>query len=305
MFKLSGFFDEISSDLSAQLATMQTFGVKYLCPRNVNEKNIAKYTAAEFRRDILPVLQQAGVTLSSIGSPIGKIALDDEDAYQQQLTQLRELLLIAQEMQCQYIRIFSFFVPKGNPAPLHDKVVKKLEGFLKLAEGSGITLMHENEKKIYGDTPERALALYQTLEHPQFRLCYDASNYIQCGVDPWKAYQQTKAHTVYYHMKDCIDGVEVPLGTGQGHIRDILADLEKSGYSGFLTMEPHTMLYAMTKIPLFLIPFATFSTRGRVYRKIDRAMGIGALQPVSRDQAFRWQYEQLTKLIDGIGGQYE
>lgn len=162
-----------------------------------------------------------------------------------------------------------------------------MNGFLKLAEGSGVTLIHENEKRIYGDTPEKARALYNTLNHPGFALCYDASNYIQCGVDSWEAHRQTKRYTVYYHMKDCAEGIEVPLGTGEGRIPELLADLNASGYGGFLTLEPHTLQYALLKRAFRLLPFATNTRRGRVFRQIDREMGVKGLQPVSRAQVLR------------------
>ena len=180
MFKISGFFDEVSPKLEEQLAAMQTLGMRYLCPRNVNGKNIAQYSLQSFRQDVKPALLKQGVQLSSIGSPIGKIDLTDEKAYQAQLKQLRELLAIAQEMECAYIRVFSFFTAKAaGEDRLLERVAEKVNGFLKLAEGSGVTLIHENEKRIYGDTPEKARALYNTLNHPGFALCYDASNYIQ------------------------------------------------------------------------------------------------------------------------------
>ena len=106
------FFDEVSPKLEEQLAAMQTLGMRYLCPRNVNGKNIAQYSLQSFRQDVKPALLKQGVQLSSIGSPIGKIDLTDEKAYQAQLKQLRELLAIAQEMECAYIRVFSFFTAK-------------------------------------------------------------------------------------------------------------------------------------------------------------------------------------------------
>lgn len=306
MFKISGFFDEVSPKLEEQLAAMQTLGVRYLCPRNVNGKNIARYSWQSFRQEIKPALQKQGVRLSSIGSPIGKIDLTDEKAYQAQREQLRELLKIAQEMQCGYIRVFSFYTSHAaDESNLGEIVAEKMSGFLRLAEGSGVTLIHENEKRIYGDTPEKALALYNTLNHPQFALCYDASNYIQCGVDPWEAHRQTKQHTVYYHMKDCSEGVEVPLGMGEGRIRELLADVNGSGYDGFLTLEPHTLQYALLKRAFRLLPFAANTKRGRVFRQIDRDMGVNPLQPVSRARVFTWQYQNLISMIEEIGGQYE
>ena len=306
MFKISGFFDEVSPKLEEQLAAMQTLGMRYLCPRNVNGKNIAQYSLQSFRQDVKPALLKQGVQLSSIGSPIGKIDLTDEKAYQAQLKQLRELLAIAQEMECAYIRVFSFFTAKAaGEDRLLERVAEKVNGFLKLAEGSGVTLIHENEKRIYGDTPEKALALYNALNHPGFALCYDASNYIQCGVDSWEAHRQTKRYTVYYHMKDCAEGIEVPLGTGEGRIPELLADLNASGYGGFLTLEPHTLQYALLKRAFRLLPFATNTRRGRVFRQIDREMGVKGLQPVSRAQVFAWQHQNLVSMLEEIGGQYE
>ncbi len=306
MFKISGFFDEIHPNLLNQLKAMRTMGVHYLCPRNVNGKNIAQYTAKEFCKEIRPLLLQNGVTVSSIGSPIGKIDLLDEEAYQAQRRQLRELIAIAQEMGCSYLRIFSFYTAKAaaKGVNIHEMVVEKLGGFLREAEGSGVILMHENEKRIYGEAPTQILALYRSLNHPQFALCYDASNYIQCGVDPWEAYQSTKHYTVYYHMKDCTEGIEVPLGTGQGRIAEILSDLNHAGYDGFLTLEPHALQYILLKRIFYLLPFLHGTRRGRVFRQTDGGLGIRPLQAVSREQAFQRQYQNLVAMIQEIGGQY-
>ena len=302
MFYISGFYDEVSSDLKKQLQVMAGLGEKYLCPRSVNGKNIADYTAEEFERDILPILNSAGVKLSSIGSPIGKIPLGDGAAYEAQKRKLKELIKIAKLTGCRYIRCFSFFA--DEPDKKSKAVTDRFRGFLELAEGSDIVLLHENEKKIYGDISRRVLELYQSLGHPLFKLCFDASNYVQCGEDPLKAYEATKAYTVYYHMKDC-DGpakIEVPLGTGDGKIKEIIADLTANGYDGFLTLEPHTAKYALLKIPYRFIPFNGLTAIGKAFRKIDAERGIKALQKVSREEVFIWQHENLKKLIKEAEG---
>lgn len=305
MFYISGFYDEVSGKLSEQLRVLQALGGRYLCPRGINGKNIAAYTAAQFTQQVQPQLEEAGVQISSLGSPIGKIAINDDKAYARQLEQLRHLVQIAQSTGCRYIRCFSFFVPqKEDSQRYHGPVAEKLHGFLRVVEGSGITLLHENEKKIYGDIPERVLALTRELGHEQFRLCYDASNYLQCGVDAWEAYEKTKEHTVYYHMKDCINGVEVPLGIGDGAIRKILSDLHKAGYNGFVTLEPHTQTYALTKRVFALLPGLSLTGRGRVYRKIDKEMQAGRFTRVSREAVFIRQHKNLTQILTEIGAQY-
>ena len=55
-----------------------------------------------------------------------------------------------------------------------------------------------------------------------------------------EAYEMLKEHIAYVHIKDCIHakGV-VPAGFGDGHLKEILTDLYRSGYHGFLSLEPH------------------------------------------------------------------
>lgn len=308
MVKISGFTDEYRSNLDKQIELIKELNMKYMCPRNINGTNIADYTLEAFNEQVKPKLVEAGIKFSSIGSPIGKVNLDDEEAYKAQLKKLEELVKIAKSMDCKYIRVFSFYVDKnGEYANYSAKVMQKMKGFLKLVEGTDIILLHENEKGIYGDTPSRALEIYHSMDSPNFKLCYDASNYIQCGVNPFDAYEQTRDWTVYYHMKDCTDGVEVPLGTGQGRIEDILADLKVRNYQGFFTMEPHTAKYALTRRLFTVLPFLYKAIKNSraVFKQIDKDRGIRRYKRVTRKDVFIWQYENLTSLLQKVGFEFE
>lgn len=111
---ISGFYDEVSGDLQEQIKLMHELGETYMCPRTINNKNIADFTFEEFKRDIYPVLQKEGIKFSSIGSPIGKVGIDDEEGFAKQKKQLAELVKIAQLMDCKYIRMFSFYYGDKN-----------------------------------------------------------------------------------------------------------------------------------------------------------------------------------------------
>ena len=220
---ISGFYDEISSKLSAQIGVMHELGETYMCPRNLDGKNIADYTLEEFEDKIYPVLKREGIKFSSIGSPIGKVGIDDEEGFEKQKRQLAELVKIAKLTECGYIRVFSFFYGDRDPDSCHDKVVKRMRELLSIVKGSGVKLLHENEKKIYGDVPERVMKLYRELDDEDLVLCFDASNYIQCDADPVAAFDALKDHVVYYHVKDCSSyKVEVPVGLGEGHYEYII-----------------------------------------------------------------------------------
>jgi len=304
MFTISGFFDEADLRLDKQLALMDALGVRCLCPRMVDGKNITDFSLPQFNASLGPKLAAAGVRISSLGSGIGKIPLHDEKAYRAQLEKLARLADIAEAAECRYIRMFSFHVPPGfDEEAAFPQVEEKLRGFLDAVQGRDVTLLHENEKNIFGDTPGRAMRLFRAMASPQFALCHDASNYLQVGEDPWEAYLQTRDATVYYHMKDCIDGFEVPLGQGQGRIRDILADLCARDFDGFLTLEPHTAKYALLRRPLRVFPFIS-AAAACACGEIDKARGLSFRDRVTRRDVFRWQHENLVQMIEEIGGRY-
>lgn len=301
---VSGFYDEVNGSLSKQIDAIKELGGKYLCPRNIDGKNIADFTFEEFKQNVYPVLAKEGIGFSSIGSPIGKVGIDDEEGFAKQKKQLAELVKIASLMQCKYIRIFSFYYGDKNPADCHEKVVARLKELLSIAKGSGVKLMHENEKKVYGDVPERVLKIYNDIADEDFVLCFDASNYVQCDVDPQKAFDMLKDFVVYYHIKDCSQyKVEVPVGTGEGCYDYIVSELVKRDYSGFMTLEPHTFKYSMLKLPVYLFPFMPLILNSyfKAFRLVDKKMGVGFFKHISRKQVFFWQYNNLKKILEKAG----
>src|SRR5699024_9681567 len=126
--EISGFSDEIASDFQTQLKTVNELGMSYISLRGINDKNIGDYSVEMIKKDVLPRLKQWDIGVSSIGSPIGKIYINDEDAFQKQLATLKTLCEISQLLNCQYIRIFSFYIPKeDNFDAYKDIVVSKLK----------------------------------------------------------------------------------------------------------------------------------------------------------------------------------
>ncbi len=52
------------------------------------------------------------------------------------------------------------------------------------AAPTGVVLLHENEKDIYGDVPERVLDIVESVGSPALRLAWDPANYVQVGRHP-------------------------------------------------------------------------------------------------------------------------
>ena len=178
--------------------------------------------------------------MSSIASPIGKIRVtDDFDAH---LVKAERAARLAHEFATPYVRVFSFFMPKGDDPDGHrDEVMRRMTAMAAIAERFDVVFIHENEKGIYGDIPSRCLDIVESVGSPNLRLVFDPANYVQCGVRPFDALAVVRPHLEYVHMKDAVMGsgdVRVA-GEGDGQIREVIRALCSDGFTGFFSIEPH------------------------------------------------------------------
>ncbi len=239
-FIISAFADEIDADLKTQMDVLDQHGIKHIEMRGVNGKNLTQYTLEEVK-EIKKQLDARGFKISAVGSPIGKIKITDDFAPHLEL--FKHTIEIAKILETQYIRMFSFFMPEGDdPAIYRDEVIRRWKEFIRVAEGSGLILLHENEKEIYGDIADRCLDLLQAVNCDFVKATFDPANFVQCDEETYpRAYELLKDYVVYMHIKDAnrSDQVVVPAGYGDGKVEEILSDLYKNGFEGFLSLEPH------------------------------------------------------------------
>ncbi len=239
-FVLSGFGDEIAESLNTQMDVMEKLGIRYIEMRGVNGRPLVQHTLEEVKA-IKSILDQHGFKISCLGSPVGKIKITDP--FEPHLELFQHTLKIAKILETKYIRVFSFFIPKGEkPEDYRQEVLKRWLKLVELARGTGITLLHENEKDIYGDTPERCLELLKAAEQEQVRAIFDPANFVQCDVETYPhAFELLKDYVAYMHIKDAMksDHRVVPAGQGDGKVSEILKELDQRGFEGFLSLEPH------------------------------------------------------------------
>lgn len=246
-FIISGFADEICDDFKSQLDTIKELGMTHICLRSANGKNICEHTVEEVEDELLPLLNKYGMKVSSIGSPLGKVFINDDAAIAAQMETARKTVEMAHLLSCKYIRVFSFYIPEGdNPEAWRDKVMEKVSEMSKIFAEGNVIALHENEKDIYGDTAARCLDLVKTVNSPAFRCVFDFANFVQCREDVLGSYNMLKEYISYFHIKDYSTKTEnnVLCGTGEGRISDILKLAYADGYSGFLTLEPHLVLFS-------------------------------------------------------------
>lgn len=240
-FTLSGFADEIDPDLEIQLDLLEELGIDYFDLRGVDDTNVLDLRDDDLER-IRDAIDARGIGVSSIGSPIGKIDITDD--FEPHKERFERAIEVATFFDVEYIRIFSYYIPDGDdPAEHRTTVMDRMRWKAKRAEESNVILVHENEKDIYGDTPERCRDVLTTVDSPNLRAAFDPANFVEIGVEAYPyAFALLAEYVDYLHIKDAEMGKrgEIrPAGLGDGGFDDLVRVLEKRGFSGFASLEPH------------------------------------------------------------------
>ena len=235
MYRFAAFADEADKTLSGQIRAMKENGIDLLEIRGVDGRNVADLTEAE-AKDVKNRLDEAGIAVWSIGSPMGKIEMTADFA--PHLEQFRRLLSLADILETKRMRIFSFYhTDLPITETLRDGVLERLSRFIEEAKGSGMLLCHENEKGIYGDVATRCAEIHRAL--PELRAVFDPANFAQCDEKILPAWDLLAPYNEYLHVKDVAeDGTVVPAGKGACQMAELIRRYLANGGT-VMTLEPH------------------------------------------------------------------
>ena len=237
--KISGFADEIAGDLVTQVENLKKLNMKYMEMRGVDGDNLI-FHSNEKVKEIKNYLDSNGISLSALGSPLGKIGINDP--FEPHFESFKRAIEIAHMMECNRIRMFSFYLPDAcNPADYEEAVFDRIGKFADYAKANDAVLLHENEKGIYGERAAECRKLMETFYGENFKAIFDFANFVQAKEDTFNAYELLKPYIAYIHVKDAKmeNGSVVPAGYGDGNVKEILTDLYRNGFDGYLSLEPH------------------------------------------------------------------
>ena len=241
---LSAFADEYCDDFCGQLEFLNREGIGLIEIRGVNGKNISTLSESE-AKECKKELDKAGIKVSSMGSPLGKYPIEDD--INPHLDTAKKIFEFANLFGAKLCRVFSFYMPEGkNPDDYKEKVYENLEKLICLSEQYGVSLCHENEWGIYGQSPEKCLELINRFDG-RFHTVFDMGNYVLDGYKPWKENYESLKHSIrYFHIKDALSaGAIVPAGCGEANIKEILSDYQSTANSDFfVSIEPHLQTFS-------------------------------------------------------------
>lgn len=243
MAKLSAFADEVTESFSGQVEYLASEKISYIEPRFINKKNIMDLTKSELM-ETRKILRGFGIKVSAIGSPIGKVKLDEP--FEPHLDKFKHAIDLAIFFETPYIRIFSYYPPEGKKIEdYRDEVLDRLATQADIISGTEVTMVHENEAGIYGHTAQNCVDIIETIGSQKIRLAYDPANFVwgeKIINNIESCFSIMKPYVVHVHIKDwklgSKDTGSIP-GQGDAQIKELLAELVTMKYNGCLTMEPH------------------------------------------------------------------
>ena len=278
---ITGFSDEIDQDLKIQVESIKKLGISHIEMRGVDGNNLI-YHSNEKVKEIKKYLDENGITLSALGTPLGKISITD--SFEPHFEEFKRAIEIAHMMDTPALRMFSFYLPEGcRPSDYESAVFDRLGRFADYAASNGAICLHENEKGIYGEKAAECRKIMDTFYSDHFKAIFDFANFVQSGEDTMEAYRILKPFISYIHVKDALktDGSVVPAGMGDGNVAAILSDLFSSGYNGFLSLEPHLFNFAGLE----------------ALEGTDNKTTIKDTKKLTGFEAFSLAYESLMKII--------
>lgn len=240
----TGISDEAGKAIDTQIKAHKSLGWKHLELRVIDEYNLGSLPESLYR-EVVQKLDAANLKVSCFSSGIANWAKKISGNFNQDLFELNAAIPRLHELGTQFVRIMSYPNDNWDDDAWFKEVVRRLSILAKVAEDSGLILVHENCSGWGGESAEHTLKMLEAVNSPALKLVFDTGNPPAESQNAWDFYQKVKEHIVYVHIKDAKfkqgDGkteFTYP-GEGDGYVKEIVKDLLDSGYDGGFSIEPH------------------------------------------------------------------
>jgi sugar phosphate isomerase/epimerase len=217
---LSGFADECANQKTAveQLAVFAALGLRYYSLRFVDlgsgVKNVMKLTDDEIVH-LRSLHHDYGLSVATIGSPIGKVKLvDREDGthnsfipFEKYLDQdVRRAIDLAHRFETKLLRGFSFYPPKGDdPAEHMNQTIDQISRIAERCHDAGVVYGLEIEANLMGSTGSALAYLAEKVASPAMVTIFDGGNLACQNMGPEKCLSELRkmiASVGWMHVKD-------------------------------------------------------------------------------------------------------
>ena len=244
MWTLSGFADEIDPDLKTQCATLNDLGITHIEFRSAWDTNVLDLTDEQVD-EAAAILAAHDLAVSSIGSPLGKIDIDDDfDAH---LARADRALAVAQRLGAPFIRIFSFFLRPDQAPEQPPRRGAAADGRARRAAAPPASCCCTRTRRT--STATSPTACSTSSSRSARRPCgWPGTRPTSCRWASPRSPTGTRScartpSTCRSRTRCWPTGDVVPAGEGDGQVRETVRALAADGFDGFFSMEPHLGSY--------------------------------------------------------------
>ena len=241
----SGISDESGQPIQTQIQAHAELGWKHLELRAVDSVNLTQLPDDTFDA-VYAAVTEAGMGVSCFSSAIANWARPVTGDFAVDVEDLKRAIPRMHRFGTPFIRVMSY--PNDPKEPVEERewrreAIRRTKELSRIAEDGGITMVHENCSGWGGLSAENSNILLGEVDSPALKVVFDTGNPVTYGQDAWEYYQTVRKDIVYVHIKDArkVDGQDIYTycGEGDGCVREIVADLLKTGYDGGFSIEPH------------------------------------------------------------------
>ena len=262
---LTGIADEAGDSIDSQIAATKALGWEYIEARFLSVGNHKKGSIHEIPEEAFSLaveaLNEAEIKVCGIGSTIGNWAHSITDPFDITEGEVERCITRMKILGTSIVRVMSYSIledenENDHEDQLFEERIKRLKKIITRFEDNGITPVHENCMNYGGMSISHAQKLQN--EIPQMKWVFDTGNPVFNAdrsaprpyprQDAWDFYQALKENIVHVHIKDgSWDNLKNECtftmhGEGDGKVKEILSDLKKTNYEGFISIEPHLSL---------------------------------------------------------------
>lgn len=254
--RLAGFTDEASDSIEGQIAVLKALGWSAMELRAVNHVPAHDLPQDEFEH-VVAALKEADIKVCSLGSGIANWGHSVTAPFEKTKQTVLRTIPRMQALGTKLVRIMSYSIlTDAQGRVLEDQLeaerFRRMRWICDVFQDAGITAVHENCFTYGGLSWEHTLRLCDAV--PGLRLVFDTGNppidvdartpFPYASQDSLEFYEHVKDLIVHVHIKDSSldeQGNERYFfpGEGEGHVAEIVARLERDGYDGWYSMEPH------------------------------------------------------------------
>ena len=239
--------DAISQDFETAVLLGLEWGIEYFELKRMYGRRVPEITDEEIRL-VQNVLRANEATLSSLAPGLFKIPLEKELISQEAGRRFDTTIALADRLNTRSIVIFGFI--RDDRRAEADAIREIIDVFGQVAsraEKEGLTLFLENDRGLWGESPESVRQILTGVNSPALKLNWDPGNLI--GALPEAPYPTgyglVREYVGHLHVKDAKAAAGNPTFThammGSGDVDWVgqFESLIRDGYEGYCVIEPH------------------------------------------------------------------